>query len=55
MENSLLKIQHILDSVRLTKLERDEAQVHLMQIQNKFQELSEKMKEVQSQIEKAKK
>ena len=51
MQNSILKLSHILDNVPLTTLQRAEANQHLAQIGNKFNELSEQLEALRSEIQ----
>lgn len=46
MQESLIRLQQILDSVPLTKLERSEANAHLVQIQNANNELNAQLKDL---------
>ena len=54
MENQLLKLQHILDGVALTKLERAEANANLVQVQKTYQELNGKIEALRTEIQQLK-
>ena len=54
MNNSILKLSHILDNVPLTTLQRAEANNHLAQIGNKFNELSEQLEALRGEIQQLK-
>ena len=50
MQNHLLKLIHILDGLPMTKLQRAEAGAEIQQIDSKYQELSQQIEALRSEI-----
>lgn len=54
ISDSVTRLSYLLDDCPLTKNKRDEAQQHLAHIVQKYQKLSDDIKEAQSEIQKIK-
>ena len=50
MQNHLLKLIHILDGLPMTKLHRAEAGAEINQIDSKYQELSQQIEALRTEI-----
>ena len=55
MNNSIIRLQFILDSVPLTSLQRSEANAHLVELQNKYKEISSEIERLRNEINELKK
>ena len=51
MQNHLLKLIHILDGLPMTKLQRAEAGAEIQQIDSKYQELSQQIESLRTEIQ----